>query len=363
MKEDNTAPEINCLNCDLPFEERYAYCPNCGQKAAEDLTFGVLFNNTISNYFSYDARFLKSFIPLVLKPGFVAREFIKGRRLKYLHPAQYYLFVSVIFFFLFSISTRRNTENVDNILEKGLENSRNFSLDSLEGKKMDSIGFAKTIEAIENAQFKMDEEDRKILDSLKNSGGNFNTSFNTVDGVNLGQNELRKLDSLIKIEAPEEEKLAIFGVNEETGMFNKFMAKQALKLYESSGKGILNAFYDTIPISMFFLIPIFALILKILYFKRTKFAHSMVFSFYYFTFLFIVLSLMLLINYIIDIPNWIDWLIGLSTFIYLWISLKRFYEQGYFVSFMKLGILSFVYISFIVPLSLVIMMVVAFATY
>nr|WP_273569107.1 DUF3667 domain-containing protein [Maribacter sp. Hal144] len=34
----------------------------------------------------------------MLKPGVLARRFIDGKRLKYLHPAQFYLFISVVFF-------------------------------------------------------------------------------------------------------------------------------------------------------------------------------------------------------------------------------------------------------------------------
>ena len=73
-------------------------------KNQEDtLTVKVLFYNTLSNYFSYDARFLKSVVPLLFKPGYVAKEFVLGRRLKYLHPAQYYLFASVLFSFSFPL--------------------------------------------------------------------------------------------------------------------------------------------------------------------------------------------------------------------------------------------------------------------
>ena len=88
---------INCKNCEKEFEEGFEFCPHCGQKAKDDLTIGVLFYNTISNYFSFDARFLRSFIPLMFRPGYVARRFVEGKRLQYLHPAQYYLFVSVIY--------------------------------------------------------------------------------------------------------------------------------------------------------------------------------------------------------------------------------------------------------------------------
>ncbi len=96
-----------CKNCEESFEASFDYCPYCGQETADQLTVGVLFSNTISNYFSIDARFLKSFIPLMTKPGLLARRFVDGKRLSYLHPAQFYLFISVVFFFIFSFTIRK----------------------------------------------------------------------------------------------------------------------------------------------------------------------------------------------------------------------------------------------------------------
>ena len=96
-----------CKNCEKSFDASFDYCPFCGQETADNLTFGVLFSNTINNYFSIDARFFKSFIPLMTKPGVLARRFVDGKRLSYLHPAQFYLFISVVFFFIFSFTIRK----------------------------------------------------------------------------------------------------------------------------------------------------------------------------------------------------------------------------------------------------------------
>ena len=103
----------SCKNCDKDYEVGFEFCPHCGQKTNEDLTVGILFYNTISNYFSFDARFFKSFIPLMFKPGILAKRFIEGKRLLYLHPAQMYLFISVVFFFLYSFKVREASQSVD----------------------------------------------------------------------------------------------------------------------------------------------------------------------------------------------------------------------------------------------------------
>ncbi len=49
-----------CPNCEHELNNADKYCPSCGQKTNDELTINVLFSNTITNYFSVDARFFKS---------------------------------------------------------------------------------------------------------------------------------------------------------------------------------------------------------------------------------------------------------------------------------------------------------------
>ena len=67
LRNQTIQKQIACKNCEQEFEKGFEFCPYCGQKAKDDLTIGVLFYNTISNYFSFDARFLRSFIPLMFR--------------------------------------------------------------------------------------------------------------------------------------------------------------------------------------------------------------------------------------------------------------------------------------------------------
>ena len=78
----------------------FKFCPHCGQQTNDELTVALLFYNTITNYFSFDARFIKSIVPLLFKPGYLPKVFIEVKRSIYLHPGQLYLFISVLFFFL-----------------------------------------------------------------------------------------------------------------------------------------------------------------------------------------------------------------------------------------------------------------------
>ncbi len=343
-----------CKNCEKSFDASFDYCPYCGQETADNLTFGVLFSNTISNYFSIDARFLKSFIPLMIKPGVLARRFVDGKRLSYLHPAQFYLFISVVFFFIFSFTIRKADNEVTKALEEGF--NKEVSLDSLP-IKMDSVGVEATKKALKDNQYQtgMSDEEIRAIDSVI-------TGKNSIPILGLDfQKEV--LDSLIASGASQAEKLGAMGKKENAGVFSTKVYIQLLKLYEKRGGGILEAVYDTIPIAMFFMLPLFALLLKLFYWRRGTFAHHMVFSFYFFTFLFTTFCLLILANTFLDIPIWVEVLIFLSFIIYLTMALRTFYESNWLGAFFKANFISFIYLLIALPFTIVGVVFVSFMLY
>lgn len=351
--------EITCKNCENNFDAQFEFCPYCGQKVDEQLTLGVLFYNTISNYFSFDARFFKSFIPLMTRPGYLASKFIGGKRLLYLHPAQMYLFISVVFFFVFSFVTREQTQKLDTALKSEFEHKKEY-LDSIKRAVSDSVTVAEVNQKLKDSKvgFQLDESGFKVLDSLKapkekevlKTGFNFNQEA---------------IDSLIASGAPDEDIYKEMGMDDDESAFTRRLYHQALKFYKNrSGGSILQAFYDSIPISMFILLPIFALILKLFFYRKGKYAHHLVFTFYFFSFLFMVFSILVICNLVWKgFPGWINSLIMFSTFFYLLIAIKKFYRQGWFLSFLKASIVSFSFLMFVIPLAVIVMGVSAFMFY
>ena len=343
-----------CKNCEKSFDPSFEYCPYCGQEATDNLTFSVLFSNTIENYFSIDARFFRSFIPLMLKPGVLARRFVDGKRLKYLHPAQFYLFISVLFFFLFSFSVRQADSEVNKAFEKGLDSE--VSLDSVP-MQVDSVGIAKAREELKKNQIYtgMTDEQLEKLDSAM--------VINTLEpDMSFGLRQ-EELDSLIASGAPRSEKLKAMGLKEDAGVFTVKVYSQLLKLYEQRAGGILQTLYDTIPVAMFIMLPLFALLLKIFYWKRGSFAHHMVFSFYFFTFLFTTFCVLIAANFVIDVPGSLEFLIIMSAMIYLMIALRNFYRSHWVGAFFKSGIISFLYMLLVVPIAAAGVVFVAFMLY
>ncbi|MGV6832548.1 MAG: DUF3667 domain-containing protein [bacterium] len=359
MQPSETENDLRCLNCDHPLKPEDNFCPHCGQKAKDDLTLGVLFYNTISNYFSFDARFLKSFIPLMFKPGVIARHFVEGKRLQYLHPAQYYLFVSVLFFFVFSFTAREHTQAVDKAIKQGFD--KGIVADTTPPQKVfDSTTAAKLTAPLKNPNIVtgMSDEEVKVIDSLV-----ANAETNPGTRMDFGDWQPKKVDSLINAGASDDEIYVAMGMEEDAGFLKRRFYEQMLKFQKNRGGGILQAFYDSIPIALFFLLPIFALLLKLFYWRRARFAHHLVFAFYYFSFLFMVLTLVFGVNMFIEIPDSIDWLIVLSTYLYFLIAAINFYRQNWFLTWIKTGMITFIYLMMVIPISLGIMVFTSFLFY
>jgi len=115
----------------------------------------------------------------------------------------------------------------------------------------------------------------------------------------------------------------------------------------------LKTLYDTIPITMFLMLPLFAFILKIFYWKRATFAHHMVFSFYFFTFVFTSLCFLILMNSIVGIPIWLQVLFFLSFIIYLIIAFRNFYKSSWIGAFFRGLLVTYVYMIVIVPFAFI----------
>jgi hypothetical protein len=344
----------SCKNCDASFDSSYDYCPHCGQETADNLTFGILFSNTISNYFSIDARFFKSFIPLMTRPGVLARRFVDGKRLSYLHPAQFYLFISVIFFFLFSFNVRQADNAVTNALKKGFE--KDMVLDSLEIKK-DSIGLEIAKKALKKNQkyTGLNDEDLEAIDSVISAEQESpDLSFSFKRSV---------LDSLIENNAPIQEQLEAMGMDKDENGFTRKFYEKVLKFYNQRGVGRLKTLYDTIPIAMFLMLPLFAVLLKLFYWRRGTFAHHMVFSFYFFTFLFTSFCVLILTNKLIDLPLWVEIVVFLSFVVYLLLALRNFYKSSWIGAIVKSYTISFLYLLIILPIAFMGIVMVSFMLY
>ncbi|MBV7268060.1 DUF3667 domain-containing protein [Winogradskyella luteola] len=328
-----------CQNCEQPYDKGFQFCPYCGQKINDELTLGVLFYNTISNYFSFDARFLKSFVPLMFKPGYLAKKFLEGKRLLYLHPAQMYLFISVVFFFVSSFTIDKWQKDIEEINKKIANAPVEVNEKKQSKVKLDSIKKADLLENLKENRSKLglNTDELKKADSIIQSETN-NTSF-TWDF------DKAKVDSLIGAGANDDIIYKEMGMSDNANYFERGIYKGFLNIAKGSGAGnMFRRAFDAVPITMFILLPLFALLLKLFYFRRGRYAYHLVFTFYLFSFLFTLFTILMVFDLLIlPIPGWISTLIILSTFFYFYMALLKFYERHWFTTLIKSGVITFIF--------------------
>lgn len=104
---------LRCLNCETSLQSDFEFCPTCGQEVESDSNLKSLFRHFLSDYFTFDSKIIRSLQPLITKPGFLTIEYLKGKRANYIAPLRMFIFLSIIFFLLLSISSSGNIQYTD----------------------------------------------------------------------------------------------------------------------------------------------------------------------------------------------------------------------------------------------------------
>ncbi|WP_354667709.1 DUF3667 domain-containing protein, partial [Campylobacter jejuni] len=64
-------------------------------------SFWHLTTHFIYDITHFDGKFFSTLKYLLFRPGFLSKEYLKGRRAGYLHPVKMYVFTSALFFLIF----------------------------------------------------------------------------------------------------------------------------------------------------------------------------------------------------------------------------------------------------------------------
>lgn len=92
------SPARRCPNCEAEAPRRY--CPECGQDQERSIrvSLGTLLPDAVEQAVSLDSRFGRTFGRLLFRPGRVTAEYLEGRRARYSSPVNVYLLASFLFF-------------------------------------------------------------------------------------------------------------------------------------------------------------------------------------------------------------------------------------------------------------------------
>lgn len=96
---DREAPATACANCGASLAGEF--CSQCGQRrfVERDRRFGHLVAQFAEAATDLDGRFWRSIRALMLQPGRIPADYMRGRRACWMSPLSLFLFANVLFFF------------------------------------------------------------------------------------------------------------------------------------------------------------------------------------------------------------------------------------------------------------------------
>jgi hypothetical protein len=301
-------------------------------------TFWQLLTHFVYDIFHFDGKFFDTLKYLLIKPGFVPKEYVRGRRFSYLDPIRMYLFTSALFFLVFfsfntaykasgiledsdkPLSTEARREAAAEIREELIQKPADTALQTQLKRLID------TTKSIRASELYNGETGTLVGDS--------NSRVKTVAQYDSVQKALpaRQRDSWMR----QAVKRKLFAISAKYSNNPKQGFKDFLEMFEHK-----------LPYLLFASLPFFALLLKLLYVCRKSYYYSdhAVFTLYHYIFSFILLLLVFLFT---GIGNWTHFKVFqnaipyffLAWAVYLYIAMKRFYGQSHIKTFSKFLLLN-----------------------
>jgi hypothetical protein len=281
-----TAPQ--CANCGAPVAGKY--CSNCGQRLEHKIHSVLHFTQEATEDLTHaDSRLWSTILALLFKPGFLTREFLSGRRVRYLPPLRLYLVLSVLFFLVLGFSHQPRLVSIK---------SRDNGTSSVVLVRPDEV-----------------------------------EAFAAKPGETPQQREDRICNPDYDGPAP--------------SFFVPLLKQGCRKFLADGGRTASEAFLHNLPRALFILLPALALVMKAMYWRqRHYYVEHLLFFLHNHAFGFLVFALLILTARFVPpaIGKWLTIIVWLYVPYYLFVSMRRVYGQGRLLTFAKLAVLSITYL-------------------
>jgi len=345
-RDVSTADNPKCLNCGTRL--RGQYCGNCGQRSRNRLiSIWQLLQEAFGDLLELDSRLWRTVIPLLIRPGQLTKDYLEGRRARYMPPFRTYLVLSVVFFVVaffkpqdelglfFTPEPQPTAEEIALLEEEGekkqaeQEEQLDVALQELKALEAEGKISEDVVAQVEN--------DRGLVVSYDNEDGE-DGLFGDCENMNLSDEE----------DAPE-------------WLTKRFSDERLKEICErNQARGIdsfVDAILENIPVALIVLLPIMALVLKVLYpLSRRYFVEHLLFFVHFHAFFFLILILQILFARLAGLLGPDDGAIdSISTLIlvatsfyipvYLYKAMRHVYGQRHLVTIPKYLILSIAYLT------------------
>lgn len=303
-----------CANCSTPVSGEF--CAHCGQENKVYLRgFHKVLADFLGDLLNFDSRFFGSLWPLFVRPGLLTKEYLAGRRVRFIPPVRMYLFSSLFFFGMVAFWVSSGAIDLDGEFEQ------EAAADATKEK---------AAEVVPAAPARPDPEDDVGVEA-------------SVGAPGLGM-QIRDGKTTINLDGGTD----LLDGAEDRARHNveKFQKdKDFRRLLIDRGIGNL-------PLMMFLLLPIYALLLKLMYIRSGRYyVEHIIYALH--THSFVFLSIGSVLVWVLTAP-WFGYKAappGILVFafwgwiaLYPWFAMKRMYGQGWWKTTIKYSVLGFSYI-------------------
>ena len=304
---DSPAPAPHlCPNCGAAAPGRF--CATCGQRQDRRLaSVRRMAVEAVQDQFSIGAELPVTLKLLLFRPGHLTRDYLAGRIARYVPPLRLYLVASLAFFFILSLTADFDRPIAE--ARAGIEAARDSAANAERG---DSTGL-------------------RIRVSGADSSG-INLHFDTTDAsARLTPLKRWAQHRVDRLNAMDREELV---------------------------RRFLDGFQRNAPRAVFALLPIYALVLKLLYLRRKRlYAEHFVFALHVHAFVFVLFTAALALR----LPDWLDTLmLWVWVPIYVFLAMLRVYGQSIPKTLLKYVVLFLAYCTLLLFLLVVTAVATAF---
>ncbi len=280
-------PDRPCLNCGDPTVGQF--CPACGQRKVDvRVSLRRMLREVMDDQLSVNSTLPRTLVALLIKPGRLTNDYVQGRMVRYIPPFRLYLVSSLLFFIVISF----------------IADPREMSINDDGQARVDSIRVSRIADSVLLAHARRAGEDTVPLAAAVTRA----RAQAPADELTIG------LDSAT---VPPLLRPVARRMKAVETRLNAMPRGEALRT-------LMEAFEENAPLGVFVMMPLFALILKLLYVRRKRFyVEHFVFALHVHAFAFLTLTMILLIP-----SPLVGTLLLIWFLVYLFVALRRVYGQG-----------------------------------
>ncbi len=334
-KKDEPRQLTQCENCGAQLVGYY--CAQCGQAAVDyRRSFRHVIADMLESFLNWDSKFFATIALLILKPWRLTNEFLAGKRVRYVNPLRLYLLASILFFFAVNFGAK------DLRFEPGKLSPKDRADLETELKDEDLPPAAR-------------EKLKALLRESSPSPASSPSTNTPAPAPSASPTADKQKQEYGKIG----ERPFVFsdGAKSSTPFERWIEARAKEKMGEHGTKMgyFIATLFSNLPYMMLCCIPLFALVLKVLYVRRRIFyIDHLIYALHIHTFAYTGIMLIVLATIGLNrvalgsIAGWIIALLWIAFIVQIFLSIRRVYRQGWFISIFKFFFGGFAYLMVLV---------------